>query len=90
MNEVVEYFDVDKLLDDITDKKLVVYNDDHNTFDWVILSFMEVLKHHLHQAEQCTMIIHTKGKCSVKEGGHDGLKPFRDALTERGLKAVIE
>jgi ATP-dependent Clp protease adaptor protein ClpS len=51
---------------------------------------MEVLKHHLHQAEQCAMIIHTKGKCSVKEGGHDGLKPFRDALTERGLKAVIE
>ena len=90
MNEVVEDFDVDKLLDDITEKKLVVYNDNVNTIEWVILSFMEVLQHHLHQAEQCTMIIHNTGKCAVKEGGHNELKPYRDALTERGLKAVIE
>lgn len=90
MTEVVEDFDVDKLLDDVVEKQIVVYNDNVNTFDWVILSLMEVLEHSLHQAEQCALIIHNRGKCGVKAGTHDALKPYRDALTERGIKAVIE
>lgn len=90
MAQVVEEFDVDELLDTITEKNLIVYNDNVNTFQWVIFSFIEVLKHTLEQAEQCAMIIHNKGKCSVKGGTHDELKPYRDALTERGINAKIE
>ena len=69
---------------------LVVYNDDVNTFDWVIASLMEVLDHTNQQAEQNAMLIHFKGKACVKTGSHDDLQPYKDALTERGLSAVIE
>lgn len=90
MPQVVEEFDVDELLDTVIEKNLIVYNDNINTFQWVIFSFIKVLNHTLEQAEQCAMIIHNKGKCSVKVGSHDELKPYRDALTERGINATIE
>lgn len=69
---------------------IIVYNDDHNTFEWVIQCFVEVLSHAASQAEQLALIIHTKGKASVKNGTLKSLKPHKDALTERGLSAVIE
>ena len=69
---------------------LIVYNDDHNTFDWVIKSFVEVLEHSSEQAEQLSMMIHFKGKATVKTAPKSILKPRKDALTERGLSAVIE
>lgn len=90
MAQVVEEFDVDELLDTVIEKNLMVYNDNINTFQWVIFSFIKVLNHTLEQAEQCAMIIHNKGKCSVKVGSHDELKPYCDALTERGINAKIE
>lgn len=71
-------------------RKLVVKNDDVNSFEWVIVCLVEVCKHSVVQAEQCTYIIHHKGKCSVKSGTLDELKPMKDALVERGLSAVIE
>lgn len=70
--------------------QLIVYNDDHNSFDWVIKCFVEVLGHAASQSEQLALIIHTKGKASVKKGPKQTLKPQKDALTERGLSAVIE
>ncbi len=70
--------------------QLIVYNDDHNTFDWVIQCFMEVLNHAHSQAEQLAMIIHFKGKATVKTAPKNILKPKKDALVERGLSAVIE
>lgn len=70
--------------------QLIVYNDDHNTFDWVIKCFVEVLGHAHTQSEQLALMIHTKGKASVKNGSKKKLRPFKDALTERGLSAVIE
>ena len=70
--------------------QLIVYNDDHNTFDWVIKCFIEVLGHAQSQSEQLALIIHTKGKASVKNGPKKVLKPQKDALIERGLSAVIE
>lgn len=70
--------------------KLLVYNDDHNSFDWVIQCFMEILQHTSEQAEQLAMIIHFKGKATVKNGTFKELKPKKDALTDRGLSAVIE
>ena len=70
--------------------QLVVYNDDHNTFDWVIQCFIEVLQHSSQQAEQLSLIIHYKGKAIVKSADYDSLKPKKDALIDRGLAAVIE
>ncbi len=69
---------------------LLVYNDDHNTFDWVIRCLMEVLNHTSEQAEQLSLIVHFKGKATVKSGTMSELKPLKDALVERGLSAVIE
>ncbi len=70
--------------------ELIVYNDDHNTFDWVIRCFMEVLNHTSTQSEQLALLIHLKGKASVKLGPKPVLKPHKDALVDRGLSAVIE
>ncbi|HMQ50425.1 MAG TPA: ATP-dependent Clp protease adaptor ClpS [Saprospiraceae bacterium] len=70
--------------------QLIVYNDDYNTFDWVIQCFMEVLKHAHTQAEQLAMIIHFKGKATVKTAPKRVLRPHKDALVDRGLSAVIE
>lgn len=75
----------------LTDKaELIVYNDDYNTFDWVIESFMEICGHTYEQSEQLSLIVHFKGKAAVKTGSMDELKPMKDALVERGLSAVIE
>lgn len=70
--------------------QLIVWNDEVNTFDWVITTLMEVCKHTQEQAEQSAMIIHTKGKYAVKEGSYNTLKPMCDAITERGINATVE
>ena len=70
--------------------ELVVYNDDHNTFDWVIQCFIEILKHTEPQAEQCSILIHFTGKAIVKTAPFNVLKPLKNALVDRGLSAVIE
>jgi ATP-dependent Clp protease adaptor protein ClpS len=69
---------------------LIVWNDEVNSFDWVIETLMEVCGHDLEQAEQCAMIIHNKGKYAVKNGDYDTLKPMCDAITDRGIGATIE
>lgn len=71
-------------------KQLIVYNDDFNTFDHVIESLIKVCKHDPIQAEQCTFLIHYKGKCSVKKGSYEVLEPMCTALLERGITAEIE
>ena len=73
----------------IPDSQLIVYNDDVNTFDHVINTLIKVCKHTPEQAEQCTLIIHYKGKCSVKNGSFSSLKPMRDAICEEGIDARI-
>lgn len=70
--------------------QLIVYNDDHNTFDWVIQCFMEVLNHTMEQSEQLSLLIHFKGKATVKTAPKSELRPKKDALVDRGLSAVIE
>ena len=69
---------------------LIVWNDDVNTFDWVIQALVEICGHSHEQAEQCAIIIDSKGKYAVKEGDYDTLKPMCDAITERGISATIE
>jgi ATP-dependent Clp protease adaptor protein ClpS len=78
------------VLDD-TDEiyKLVLHNDDIHTFDYVIDSLIEICKHTLEQAEQCTMLVHYKGKCTVKTGSMDILKPMHDKLISRQLTSEI-
>lgn len=68
---------------------LVVFNDDHNTFEHVIETLIEVCEHHPHQAEQCTTIIHYKGKCAVKMGDFDTLAAMRNAICDRGISAEV-
>ena len=70
--------------------ELIVYNDDHNTFDWVIRCFVEILQHSAEQAEQLSLIVHYKGKATVKTAPLSVLRPLRNALVDRGLSAVIE
>ena len=81
---------VDDMISSGDQASLVVLNDDYNTFEWVIECFMEILKHSSEQAEQSAWIIHTKGRCSVKMGIFEELRPFKDALVDRGLNAIIE
>lgn len=70
--------------------EIVLYNDDVNTFDWVIECLVQICKHDVVQAEQCAHIIHFNGKCSIKEGSYTQLEPMCTALLDRGLSAVIE
>ena len=69
---------------------LIVWNDEVNTFEWVIETLVEICGHNTEQAEQCAMIIHTKGKYAVKEGSYENLKPMCDAITERSIGATVE
>ena len=69
---------------------LIVWNDEVNTFEWVIETLVEVCGQSIEQAEQCAMIIHTKGKYAVKRGSYEELKPLCDAITERGIGATVE
>jgi ATP-dependent Clp protease adaptor protein ClpS len=73
-----------------TSCSLIVWNDEVNTFEWVIATLVEICQHTEEQAEQCAMIIHTQGKYAVKQGSYDELKPMCDAITDRGIGATIE
>jgi len=68
---------------------LLIYNDDVNTFDHVIETLIRVCKHTREQAEQCTSIIHYKGKCVVKEGPLEKLQSMCSAICEAGINAVV-
>jgi len=70
-------------------KDLVVFNDDVNTFEHVIETLIRVCKHTLEQAEQCTLLIHHKGKCTVRNGSYEELNPMREAICEVGIDAKI-
>ena len=89
-----EHIEETILEDELTDTgkvaELIVYNDDFNTFDWVIECLVEILNHTEAQAEQLSLMIHFKGKATVKTAPHNVLKPKKDALVDRGLSAVIE
>ena len=73
-----------------TARQLLIYNDDINSFDWVIECLMKYCGHEYEQAGQCALIIHNKGKCSVKQGDLDKLTPIKEALLESHLDARID
>ncbi len=70
-------------------KDLVVFNDDFNTFEHVIETLIRVCRHTAEQAEQCTMIIHHRGRCSVKKGPISKLKPMKEAICDVGIDARV-
>lgn len=80
--------DLDLLIE--TSHKIIVWNDDINTFDWVIESLIDICSHSRTQAEQCALIIHHAGKYAVKQGDFETLRPQAEALIERGINATIE
>lgn len=69
--------------------EIVLYNDDVNTFDHVIETLMRVCEHTAEQAEQCALLVHYKGKCTVKTGELTELIPQCSALLEAGLSAEL-
>ena len=83
-----EVAEVEELLVDQFD--LILYNDDVNTFDHVINQLVKYCDHNVIQAEQCAYIVHHNGKCQVKHGEFDTLRPICEALLEKGLTAKIE
>lgn len=68
---------------------LVVFNDDVNTFEHVINILMKVCKHSAEQAEQCTLLIHYKGKCTVKNGSFTELRPMCESILDAGITATV-
>ncbi|QKG80633.1 ATP-dependent Clp protease adaptor ClpS [Tenuifilum thalassicum] len=68
---------------------LILHNDDVNTFDFVIDTLVDVCNHNPHQAEQCTLITHFKGKCDIKHGSFDELESMMQELLRRGLSATL-
>ena len=88
--EVLPEEEVDVLTDKENQPVLMLYNDDYNTFDYVITCLIEVCEHEMEQATQCTYLIHYKGKCDVKRGSKKDLEPRCKELLRRGLTASIK
>ena len=94
----MEVFEVEEIvsdlfevsLDDLLSRKLVLINDKINSFEWVIECLVSVLGHTFIQAEQCALLTHYKGKCSIKEGSYKELEKYKDALIIRKLNVIIE
>lgn len=82
--------EIDVLTAEAPSWQLIVWNDDVNTFEWVIETLIEVCGHTYEQAEQCSLFIHYKGKYAVKEGMYEDLKPMCTAILDRGISATIE
>ena len=71
-------------------KNLVLYNDDINTFEFVIQTLVDICDHNPLQAEQCAYIVHHNGKCVVKISTYKELEPLYKAILNRGLTVTIE
>jgi len=82
--------DVDLLEEENESYQVVLYNDDVNTFDWVIECLVEICGHDPLQAEQCAMLVHFKGKAIVKSGELTEMQDICTALCDRDLSAVVE
>lgn len=81
--------EVDVLEKEVNQHEIVLHNDEVNTFDFVIDSLIDVCNHTTEQAEQCTWLVHFKGKCTVKTGEYKDLKPRCSKLQSLGLSAEL-
>lgn len=73
----------------VNQSEIILFNDDVNTFDYVIETLIKVCDHTAEQAEQCSLIVHYNGKCTVKTGEYDDLKPRCSKLLQAGLSAEV-
>lgn len=88
--KTIEEEEVEVLTEETALFNIVLYNDDYNTFDHVIECLIKYCKHEEAQAEQCSLIVHYKGKCAVKHGEFIELVPIKEALADQGLNVTIE
>ncbi len=85
--KIEEELDVAEL--DSNQNEIILYNDEVNTFDHVINTLIYACEHTPEQAEQCSLIVHYKGKCTVKTGSYDDLEPRCSMLLDAGLSAEV-
>ena len=88
LTELLDQTDV--ITETSTGYNLILWNDEVNTFEWVIETLIKICGHSTEQAEQCAMLIHYKGKYAVKTGSYEILKPQCDAINDRLINASIE
>lgn len=69
--------------------ELILFNDDYNTFEYVIENLIEVCSHEPEQAEQCALVAHFKGKCGIKVGTYEELAPINNQLNQKGLSTLL-
>jgi len=81
--------DIDVAEEEAKEHQIVLYNDDVNTFDHVINMLIATCDHTPEQAEQCSILVHYKGKCTVKTGSYEDLKPRCTKLLQADLNAEI-
>ena len=87
---IQEQFDVQTEVAEQPPCQLIVWNDEVNTFDWVIQTLIKICGHSAEQAELCAYLIHFGGKHAVKKGSYEDLKPVCEAILDRGIQATIE
>lgn len=88
--KTIEETQIEFAHDESLHQKLILHNDSYNTFEWVIETLVDVCKHNPVQAEQCSLLIHNKGKYAVQHGPFETLKQMKDEIIERGINATIE
>ena len=88
--DILPDIDISEVTEMLETKSIILYNDNENTFQHVIECLMVFCQHSEIQAEQCSIIVDAKGKCSVKTGSLDELKPIASTLLEYGLTVEIE
>ncbi len=71
-------------------KSLILHNDDYNDFDFVVDTLIVVCEHDFEQAYQCALIAHHKGKCEVKQGSLEELRPLKQSIIDRGITSTID
>ena len=85
-----EQFQTDLMVETEPPYQLIVWNDDVNTFEWVIDTLIQICGHSKEQAEQCAILIHYKGKYPVKKDSYENLKPQCEAINDRNINATME
>lgn len=82
--------EVEAAIKELLNNKIILWNDEVNSFEHVIECLVEYCKHGPHQAEQCATIVHFNGKCDIKSGSYEELEPIATVLLENGLSVTIE
>ena len=70
--------------------RVILHNDNHNTFEHVIDCLIDACGHNEFQAHQCAIIVHNAGRCAVFVDSHDTCKSVYEYLIKSKLKVTIE